>query len=204
MAEERYYKHDGVERFTHWTHLVDTILLVLSGLQIHYPGLSVFGSMVTARFVHIVSGYLFIFLGVFHVYFFFALGKKKIAMPHFSDFGELAPIVKYYLFIDGRKPDYAKYNVLQKISYAGLFVVSFLQTVLGFALYWPVALASVLSFFGGAVSARIWHTTVMWVFVSFTAVHVYLVLTEDVRMVKAMVGGYYFRKVPDGEGSPST
>ncbi|NJD61379.1 MAG: hypothetical protein FIA93_01490 [Deltaproteobacteria bacterium] len=200
MAEERYYKHDGVERFTHWTHVVDTILLILSGIQIHYPGFSIFGSMLTARFVHLVSGYLFLFLGILHVYFFFALGKYGIAMPAVSDLGEIGPVLRYYLFIDTTKPDYAKYNVLQKFAYAALFVVSFLQAVLGFALYWPVALAPVLSLFGGAVSVRIWHTTIMWVFLSFTAVHLYLVLSEDLRLTKAMWDGYYYRKIADKGG----
>lgn len=193
MTEDRYYKHDGVERFTHWTHMVDTIFLILSGIQIHYPGFSVFGTMQTARFVHLVSGYLFIFLGVFHVYFFFALGKHRVAMPRFADLGEIAPLLRYYLFLSSDRPDYAKYNVLQKFSYAGLFAVSLLQAVLGFALYWPAAFAAVLAAFGGAVSVRIWHTTVMWIFLSFTAVHLYLVLTEDVRLVKAMIDGYYVR-----------
>jgi Ni/Fe-hydrogenase 1 B-type cytochrome subunit len=200
MAEERYYKHDGVERFTHWTHMVDTILLVLSGIQIHYPGFSVFGTMQTARFVHLVSGYLFIFLGVFHVYFFFALGKKSIAMPHLSDFDEIGSVLKYYCLLGRTKPDYAKYNVLQKLAYAALFVVSFLQTVLGFALYWPVAFAPVLSLFGGAVAVRIWHTTIMWIFLSFTVVHVYLVFTEDIRLTKAMWDGYYYRNVGEKGG----
>lgn len=193
MTGERYYKHDGVERFTHWTHMVDTIFLILSGIQIHYPGFSVFGTMQTARFVHLVSGYLFIFLGVFHVYFFFALGKHRVAMPRFADLGEIAPLLRYYLFLSSDRPDYAKYNVLQKFSYAGLFAVSLLQAVLGFALYWPAAFAAVIAAFGGAVSVRIWHTTVMWIFLSFTAVHLYLVLTEDVRLVKAMIDGYYVR-----------
>lgn len=197
MAEERYYKHDGIERFTHWTHMADTILLILSGLQLHYPGFNVFGSMITARFVHLASGYLFIFLGVFHVYFFFALGKRTVAMPHLSDVAELGPVLRYYLFLSREKPDYAKYNAAQKFAYAGLFVVSFLQTVLGFALYWPAAFAAVIAMFGGAVGVRIWHTTLMWVFLSFTCVHVYLVFTEDIRLAKAMVDGYYYREAPD-------
>ena len=198
MAEERYYKHDGVERFTHWAHMADTIVLILSGLQIHYPGFAVFGTMQAARFLHLVSGYFFFFLGVLHVYFFFALGKRKIAMPHLEDLSGIGPVLKYYLAVDGKKPDYTKYNALQKISYAALFVVSFLQSVLGFALYWPVQLAAVFALFGDAVHVRIWHTTEMWVFLSFTAVHVYLVLTEDSRLVKAMVDGYYYRKTPGG------
>ncbi len=193
MAQERYYKHDGIERFTHWAHVADTIVLILSGLQIHYPGFGVFGTMQAARFAHLVSGYLFIFLGAFHVYFFFALGKHRVAMPGVADLGDVAPLLRYYLFLSREKPDYAKYNVLQKISYAALFAVSLLQSLLGFALYWPAALAAVLAAFGGAVSVRIWHTTVMWVFLSFTAVHLYLVLTEDIRLVTAMIDGYYFR-----------
>lgn len=194
MAQERYYKHDGIERFTHWTLVLDMIFLVLSGLQLHYPGFAVLGTMQTARFVHLVTGYLFLFIGIFHVYFFFVLGKWKVAMPRLSDIGELGPVLKYYLFLSDEKPDYAKYNVLQKVSYAALFVVSFLQAVIGFALYWPVLFAPVLAFFGGAVAVRIWHTAIMWIFLSFTAVHVYLVLTEDIRLVKAMVDGYYYRE----------
>ncbi|GAB4240340.1 MAG: Ni/Fe-hydrogenase, b-type cytochrome subunit [Deltaproteobacteria bacterium] len=200
MAEERYYKHDGVERFTHWAHLADTVVLILSGLQIRYPGFSVFGTMQAARFLHLVSGYFFFLLGVLHVYFFFALGKRKIAMPHAEDLSGIGPVLKYYLVVGGTKPDYAKYNALQKFAYAALFAVSFFQSILGFALYWPVPLAAVLSLFGGAVDVRILHTTVMWIFLSFTAVHVYLVFTEDARLVKAMVDGYYYRKVPEGKG----
>lgn len=200
MTQERYYKHDGVERFTHWTHALDTVFLILSGIQIHYPGLAVFGSMITARFVHIASGYLFIFLGIFHVYFFFALGKRKIAMFDVRDLDEVGPILRYYLRLSPKKPDYAKYNVLQKISYAGLFGVSFLQALLGFALYWPAAFPTALALFGGAVGTRIWHTTIMWVFLSFTAVHVYLVFTEDVRLARAMVDGYYYR---EASGKPN-
>jgi Ni/Fe-hydrogenase 1 B-type cytochrome subunit len=201
MAEERYYKHDGIERFTHWTHLADTVVLILSGMQIHYPGFAVFGTMQTARFLHMVSGYLFIFLGVFHVYFFFALGKRKIAMPHLEDLAEVGPVLKYYLTVGGTKPDYSKYNAMQKLAYAGLFVVSLLQTVLGFALYWPAQLSVVFALFGDAVHVRIWHTTVMWVFLSFTAVHVYLVVSEDRRMIQAMIDGYYYRKVGEGKAN---
>ena len=79
--------------------------------------------------------------------------------------------------------------------------VSVLQTLLGFALYpyfLPGVFALVFAIFGDAVQVRIWHTTLMWVFLSFTAVHVYLVCTEDARLVKAMVDGYYYRKTPGG------
>ncbi|MBI5906164.1 MAG: cytochrome b/b6 domain-containing protein [Deltaproteobacteria bacterium] len=199
MAEERYYKHDGNERFTHWAHTVNTVFLVLSGLQIHYPGFSVFGAMQNARFLHIVSGYLFVALGVYHTYIFFALGKHKVSMPGLLDFSEVGPIVRYYLHIDRVKPAYEKYNVLQKFGYFLLFAVSVVQSLLGFALYWPAQFAAVFAVFGDAVFVRIWHTLIMWLFLSFTALHVYLVVTEDRRLVTAMVDGYYYRKAADGK-----
>jgi len=86
---------------------------------------------------------------------------------------------------------------MQRYGYFLLFAVSVLQTLLGFALY-PYFLPGVFSFvfavFGDAVQIRIWHTTIMWLFISFTALHVYLVVTEDKRMIRAMVDGYYYRK----------
>ena len=59
MAEERYYKHDGFERFTHWTHTLDTVILVLSGLPIHTRGSPSSGDA-NARFLHLVSAYIFV------------------------------------------------------------------------------------------------------------------------------------------------
>jgi len=199
MAEERYYKHDGFERFTHWAHTLDTVVLVLSGLQIHYPGFAVCGTMQSARFLHMVSAYLFVAIGIYHTYIFFALGKHRISMPGLFDFSEVGPVIQYYLHLRREKPHYEKYNVLQKFGYFLLFGVSVLQSLLGFALYWPAQFAFVFLVFGDAVHVRIWHTTVMWMFISFTALHVYLVVTEDRRMVKAMVDGYYYRKVPEGK-----
>ena len=112
MAEERYYKHDGFERFTHWTHTLDTVILVLSGMQIHYPGFAVFGAMQNARFLHLVSAYLFVAIGVYHTYIFFALGKYRVSMPGLFDFSEVGPILKYYLHLSREKPVVEKYNVL--------------------------------------------------------------------------------------------
>ena len=198
MAEERYYKHDGFERFTHWAHALDTVILVLSGMQIHYPGFAVFGAMQNARFLHLVTGYLFVAIGVYHTYIFFALGKHRISMPGLFDFSEVGPILKYYLHIGREKPAFEKYNVLQKYGYFLLFAVSVVQTLLGFAIYWPAQFAFVSSVFGDAVHMRIWHTTIMWLFLAFTALHVYLVVTEDRRMIQAMIDGYYYRKVGEG------
>lgn len=66
--------------------------------------------------------------------------------------------------------------------------------------------APVAALFGGAVAVRIWHTTIRWVFLSFTAVHAYLVVTEDIQLVSAMIDGCYFREAtvqPERVGPPA-
>ncbi|MBU2602766.1 MAG: cytochrome b/b6 domain-containing protein [Actinobacteria bacterium] len=187
-------KHDIIERFMHWVHLVNMILLVLSGLQIHFPAFNVFGSMSTARFVHFVDMYVFFFVGVFHVYQFFATGKWNSAGPTPRNMAGTGAVIKYYLFMADTKPEYGKYNPMQIITYFLLFAVSAVMAVVGFALYWPVQLAVVVNAFGGLMTLRQVHYILSWVFISFSIVHVYLILTQPLKYTKAMVTGHYWKR----------
>jgi Ni/Fe-hydrogenase 1 B-type cytochrome subunit len=191
---ERYLKHDWIERAGHWIHVVNVVLLVLSGIQIHVPSWNIFGSLNNARIVHFLDMYIFLLIGVVHVYFFFALGKYKVAMFNGADVTDVIPTIKWYLFLSDWRPDYAKYNVLQKLSYAALFVVSAVQALLGFALYRPDLFGGVVSLTGGLLPLRAYHYLISWVFISFTAVHLYLILTEDIRLLWAMIHGRYYRR----------
>ncbi len=195
--EERYYKHDLVERIGHWAHVVNILLLVLSGLQIHHPSWSFFGSISNARMVHFVSTYTFLFIGIWHLYYFFGAKKSVDAFFHPEDAKDIVPTIKWYLFLSDTKPDYTKYNVLQKISYAGLFVISAFQALLGFALYWNTTFRWFTDLMGGMLSARALHYSITWFFVYFTAVHFYLVIREDVQLLWAMIHGYYRREAKE-------
>lgn len=194
---ERYYKHDLIERAGHWAHVVNVLLLVLSGLQIHNPSWAFFGSVSSARLVHFLSTYTFLFIGIWHLYYFFGAKKNEEALFQPEDVRGIMPTIKWYLFLSDQKPDYTKYNVLQKLSYAGLFVISAFQALLGFALYWNKNLRWVTDLLGGMLSARALHYTITWVFVYFTAVHLYLILRDDIRLLFAMLHGYYHREAKD-------
>lgn len=191
---ERIRKHDRIERVGHWVHLLNMILLVLSGMQIHFPGFNVFGSMSNARFVHFVDMYLFFFLGVFHVYQFFSTGKWLTAGPVRRNMRGLGTTIRYYAFLAEEKPEYGKYNPLQILTYFLLFVISALMAVVGFALYWPVQLAPLVNLFGGIMTLRQVHYVLSWVFISFSVVHIYLILTQPLKYARAMVSGSYWRK----------
>ncbi len=191
---ERVKKHDLLERIAHWVHLGNMILLVLSGMQIHFPAFNVFGSMSNARFVHFVDMYLFFFLGVFHVYQFFAEGKFTTAGPTPHNIRGLGATIKYYLFLGDREEERDKYNPLQIITYFLLFAVSALMAVAGFTLYWPVQLSVLVNAFGGIMTLRQIHYLLSWLFLAFSLVHIYLVLTQPLKYIRAMVTGSYWRR----------
>ena len=115
-------------------------------------------------------------------------------MYKFSDFADLIPTVKWYMFLSDWRPDYTKYNVLQKLSYGALFVISSLQALIGFSLYRPDLFGSIVNLAGGLVLLRSLHYMIAWVFISFTGVHLYLILIEDIRLLRSMIHGYYYRK----------
>ncbi|GAB4251661.1 MAG: Ni/Fe-hydrogenase, b-type cytochrome subunit [Thermoleophilia bacterium] len=187
--------HDAIERVGHWAHLVNTVLLVLSGMQIHYPSFNVFGSMNNARWVHFVDMYFFVFIGVFHVYQFFAKGKWSVAGPTPRNMQGVGRTLKYYLFLSDEPVHVRKYNPLQILTYLALFGLSIVMVAVGFALYWPSELSWLVGVFGGLMTVRQWHFIFAWVFVAFTVGHIYLVLLQPLRRTKAMVTGCYWETV---------
>jgi Thiosulfate reductase cytochrome B subunit (membrane anchoring protein) len=107
---------------------------------------------------------------------------------------EVHGTITYYLFLRDREPLFNKYNPLQIISYFLLFVISSLQAVLGFALYWPVRLHAVVGVFGGEMGLRQAHYLLAWVFIAFTMLHLYLVLSQPLARTRSMVTGSYWRR----------
>jgi thiosulfate reductase cytochrome b subunit len=68
------------------------------------------------------------------------------------------------------------------------------QAALGFALYWPVRLHVLVDLFGGLMGLRQVHYILAWVFIAFTAAHLYLVLTQPPALTRSMVTGSYWRR----------
>lgn len=192
---QKILRFDGVERAGHWIHLVNMVLLILSGLQIRFPGFNLFGSMGNARLVHFVDMYIFLFIGVFHLYRFFASGKWVASGLTRRNLRGLGGTFKYYLFLTEEEPPAEVYNPLQIISYGLVFAVSALMVIVGFALYWPAQLAVVADAFGGLMTLRQIHYLLAWVFIAFTILHLYLVIFENPRAIsKAMFTGSYWKR----------
>ena len=187
---------------------LSVIALILTGLQIHFPGrLNLFGA---ARAVSIHNFFAVVLMLNAFLALFYHLATAAIRqfLPKREDLAqELTSQTKYYLrdIFKGlpapfrRSPD-RKLNVLQQITYFGLLNVLFpLQIVTG-ALIWlvgtyPAWAAAV----GGLSLIAPLHNLGSWMFISFLVMHVYLATTGHTVLahVRGMIDGYEDVEVAD-------
>lgn len=202
MAEEKIYRHGPGARIVHLLHMVAMIMVILSGFQILYPSsFRVFGTLGLARKIHFYGMYLIIFPMIFRFFYHVWVSgdvKKFFIGP--KDISYLPAFFKYYLFIGKEKPWGHEYNPGQKMTYAIWPALLVFQAVTGFAIYWPGALAPVVSFFGGLMMLKLWHTVIAWIFVITVAIHLYLGSTGATIWDSyiSMVTGYETAKKKEG------
>ena len=193
----------------HWINLICMILLILSGIEIHYPVLPLF--MGVARSVHIFCGIVIFIALVVRIVLSFACksapagGTREVAMdaltflPSKHNRHQLIPWIKYYLFIKKDHPLGGKYGVPQKIAYFVFVVVGiFAMAYTGFCLWQTTADWGCFAWFtalvGGLMRVRIIHYCGMFWFICFILIHVYLANIEGFAPTMIM----FFRKEHGG------
>lgn len=196
-------KYSLMVRLLHGLNLLVLTLLGFSGWYIYNPSKApFFTSMSFAREVHFYCMYLYFWLGIFHVYYFFASGRYK---EDFFTEGALRHIlddIKYYLFIRKQKENPVRYHSLQKLAYALLMVIALIQSIIGFTIYFhaypsAVAIFNTVSFgmvqwAHGMNYIKAIHVFFTWVFFAFLILHLYLIISEDIGGIKEMFTGKTF------------
>jgi Ni/Fe-hydrogenase 1 B-type cytochrome subunit len=172
----------------HWIRVAAIVVLTFTGFYIHWPFIT--GGpesfiMAWMRFFHFVAAYALVLGLVVRVY----MAFRSTFDSDWKDFSvtenikNIPDILSYYLFIKKSHKDYRKYNPLQALAYLFMAVLIVFETLTGFAIYHgrafgfipaPEAFRWVSSMLGGESYTRIWHILTMWVFIIFTAVHVYM------------------------------
>lgn len=96
----------------------------------------------------------------------------KTWMPQDDNKHQLIPWIKYYLFMKKDHPLSAKLGVPQKISYFAVGILILIMAYTGLCLWVPTSewtfFAAGTAFVGGAMSMRIIHYFMMFVFIIFT------------------------------------
>jgi Ni/Fe-hydrogenase 1 B-type cytochrome subunit len=174
----------------HGVHLVSMLLLILSGLYIHYPFAA--GAMGLMRTTHFVAMSVLVITTVLRVYWAFAgrgsagSGSRRLVpdwrhfAPEPANRGQMLETLKYYLFLRDSHPRSAKFNTLQKATYGLWLVLIVIQAVTGLAMWSPTASAfEPLAYaLGGITQMRVDHYLVMWLFIVTLMIHVYLSVAE--------------------------
>lgn len=205
MAHLAHYReaHPLPFRITHWVNLVAMAFLVVTGFYIHFPWVP--SCMGIARGLHLFCGFVIMANVVARVILAFFVKSAptggtretvtdyKTWLPQADNRHQGVEWIKYYLFLKKDHPLSAKLGVPQKISYLAIPVLIAFMFFTGLCLWSPTAnlpfFESAIAFMGGAMSVRIVHYVMTFVFILFTMLHVYLANIEGLAPTKLMFFG---------------
>lgn len=205
MAHLAHYReaHPLPFRITHWVNLVAMAFLIATGFYIHFPWVP--SCMGIARGLHLFCGFVIMTnVAVRVILAFFVKSAPtggtretvtdyKTWLPQADNRHQGIEWIKYYLFLKKDHPLSAKLGVPQKISYLAVPVLIAFMFFTGLCLWPPTAnlpfFESAIVFMGGAMSVRIIHYVMTFVFILFTMLHIYLANIEGLAPTKLMFFG---------------
>lgn len=185
---------------THWINLVSMLLLIFTGFFIHFPFIPFLMGVV--RGVHVFCGILLVVNCIARVIMAFFVktaptgGTReqvtdfKTWLPQADNRHQALEWVKYYLFLKKDHPLGAKLGVPQKLSYLLIPILILLMGYTGLCLWGPTMdlgfFAGGVDLVGGAMSMRVIHYFMMYVFIAFMFIHIYLANVEGFAPSKLM------------------
>jgi len=146
---------------------------------------------------HLFFAWVFVINGVlFAAYSLYSHHFKKDLLPTGQDLKQIPQAVKDHLVLRHPKGDEARrYNVLQKLAYAGiLFVVAPVIVLTGLTMSPTIdtAFPWLLTIFGGRQAARTIHFIACFSFVGFIVIHVaQVMLTGFFNNIGSMITGWF-------------
>lgn len=186
-------------RAMHWIAVLAILTLVVTGFFIGKPYFMTSGDpqdaylMGSMRFVHFAAAGVLVATGIVRLYWLFAGNRferwKALFPVKGKDWKNMGRMAKHYLMIDkGKSPEYLGHNPLQQMSYTGVYVVTIVMVLTGFALYGQAdpggffyqTFGWVTGVFGGVQATRFVHHILTWVYIVFIPLHVYLALRVDI------------------------
>jgi Ni/Fe-hydrogenase 1 B-type cytochrome subunit len=209
-------------RIWHWVMALAMVVLAVTGYLIGSPLPSVGGEASERfgfgwiRFAHFAAAYVFAVLFVLRVVYAF-IGTRfereiftvpvKMLDPSWWD-GMFSQI-RYYLFIQRKPRRWQGHNPLAMAAMFFMYVLGTLFMICtGFALYgeglgmnswaWAAFTSWVMPLLGYSQAVHTWHHLGMWYLLTFTLVHIYMVIREDIcseeTVMSTMINGWRVSK----------
>ena len=212
----RVYVWEQPVRVSHWFIFLSVVVLSFTGYYIHNPFIVAKSStlflMATIRFIHVVTGFVFISAFLLRIYWFFKgneWSNWRAFLPiHRRQWRGMGGMVAYYSFLRKDLVHQVGHNALAAVTYLVMFTLMFIEIITGLTLYTQVRggwlLAPLFSWLPRVIDIqhiRLTHFCIMFAFFAFVIHHVYsavLVSWEERNgLIESIFTGYKF--VPKDE-----
>ncbi len=215
-APVRVYVWELPVRVSHWFIFLPVVVLSFTGYYMHNPFIVAKSGtafmMATMRFIHVVSGFVFIAAFLLRMYWFFQGNDWANWRAFFPirrrQWRGMGNMVAYYSFLRKDLVHHVGHNALAAVTYLLMFTFMLIEILTGLALYSQVRGGSVLAVLIGWLPRlvdiqhiRLLHFCIMFTFFAFVIHHVYsavLVSWEERNgLIESIFTGYKF--VPSDE-----
>jgi thiosulfate reductase cytochrome b subunit len=211
LNTRREYLFTAYERLWHWVMALSVLALILTGLQIHFPGKFRFLGAASAVTTHNYFAVVFMVNAFLALFYHLATAAIRQFLPRREGLAEEITLqTKYYLrdIFKGLPAPFPrsserKLNALQQVTYLFLLNILFPFQMITGAIIWLVGTYPAFAHaVGGLVVIAPLHNLGSWMFISFLVAHIYLATTGHTVMahVRGMVEGYEDVEVPDITG----
>lgn len=195
------YIHPLPIRIWHWINAFIVIVLIITGLQLRMPYISIFENYRSVILIHKYFGYAMTISFLFWFFYYMITGGfKKHYLLKITDIKAIPNQVKYYMYgiFKGKKNPHTpskdnKFNAMQKITYATIMLI--FTPVISFT---GILFSDILYFFtwinviGGLRVLDAIHVISAYIFVFYLIVHLYMsTLGKKIYShTKSMITGY--------------
>ena len=197
LREDKTVIHPFIVRVTHWLNALATIVMIMSGWQIHnaYPTLSFrFPDVLTlgsglagALQWHFAAMWLLAVNGAIYLSYGALSGRfRRKLLPIYPS--EVLRDVRSALIGRLGHDDLSVYNAVQRVLYVGVIGAAMLIVISGLAIWKPVQFRILTTLFGDFDNARLIHFASMTGIMLFLMVHVVMALLVP-SSLRAMVRG---------------
>ncbi len=218
----RVYVWEQPVRVSHWVIFLAVVVLSFTGYYIHNPFIVAKSStpflMATIRFIHVVTGFVFISAFLLRIYWFFKGNNwsnwQAFVPIHRRQWRGMGRMVAYYSFLRKDLVHQVGHNALAAVTYLVMFTLMFIEIITGLTLFTQVRggwlLAPLFSWLPRVIDIqyiRLTHFCIMFAFFAFVIHHVYsavLVSWEERNgLIESIFTGYKFVPQTELEEDPA-
>jgi len=204
MQYERHLAWSVLLRLFHWVFALSIVVLVSTGLYIHFPWTNtmVIGTsnfpVATMRYIHFIAGFVFTAALLTRLYLLlFGNRQEKFwdCLPITPrNIKNLVATLKFYLYLTDEYDHRLGHNTLAGIVYSVTLVLALVQIISGFYLLYPESVF--WQKWGGLLlktqqQGRWYHYLIMWYFIFFAAIHLYIVIWHDIQSREGLISSIF-------------